>query len=78
MNARGINQWTPAHLAAARNDVRALEILVRFGADLSILTEIDGFTTPLEDARFFGSADAVEYLEGVESKAMKLVGGRVR
>ncbi|MCB1076736.1 MAG: ankyrin repeat domain-containing protein [Verrucomicrobiae bacterium] len=68
VNKRGLNDWTPAHLAAARNDVNALEILVRAGADLNARTRIDNFSTPLELARLVGtSPDAVSYLETVLS-----------
>lgn len=64
VNMRGFNDWTPAHLAAARNDVTALMILHRAGADLSRRTRIDDFSTPLELARQIGAArEAVEYLE---------------
>jgi len=51
VNAKGVNDWTPAHMAAARDDVEALRILVRYGADLSIRTNIDECATPLEEAR---------------------------
>jgi ankyrin repeat protein len=34
----GINDWTPAHLTAARDDVKALRILLSGGADFSIRT----------------------------------------
>lgn len=64
VNKRGLNDWTPAHLAAARNDVNALEVLVKAGADLNARTRIDNFSTPLELARLVGtSPDAVYYLE---------------
>ena len=65
VNLKGINEWTPAHLAAARDDVEALRILVAHGADLSIRTDIDDFATPLEEARTLGSRNAVAFLEGV-------------
>jgi uncharacterized protein len=38
LNLKGVNDWTPAHIAATRDDVEALRILVRHGADLSIRT----------------------------------------
>jgi hypothetical protein len=50
-------------MAAARDDVEALRILVRHGADLSIRTEIDDCTTPLEEARHLGKMNAAKYLE---------------
>ena len=65
---KGINDWTPTHLAAARDDVRALQILVEHGADLSIRTEIDDRATPLEEARNLGKANAVRYLEGIAAE----------
>ncbi len=63
VNAHGINDWTPAHHAAARNDVETLKVLVRAGADLAVRTRIDGYATPLEEAENLGiSSDAVAYL----------------
>ena len=64
-NLKGRNEWTAAHLAAARDDVEALRILVAHGADLSIRTDIDDFATPLEEARILGSRHAVAFLESV-------------
>jgi ankyrin repeat protein len=65
VNLKGINDWTPAHMAAARDDVRALKILIRFGADLSIRTAIDDYATPLEEARNLGQANAAAFLAEV-------------
>ncbi len=65
INLKGINDWTPAHMAAAQDDVRALRILVRCGADLSIRTDIDEYATPLEEARNLRKLNAVRYLESV-------------
>lgn len=47
------------------DDVEALKILVRHGADLSIRTDIDDYATPLEEARNLGKVRAAEYLAGV-------------
>lgn len=63
VNAQGINDWTPAHLAAVREDIEALKLLIRFGADLSIHTRIDDYATPLEEARNLGKKRSVEFLE---------------
>lgn len=63
INAHGINDWTPAHYAAVRNDVEALRVLVESGADLSVRTRIDEYATPLEEAEILGSSpDAFAYL----------------
>ena len=64
-NIKGLNDWTPAHLAAARDDAEALRMLVRHGADLSIRTESDEYATPLEEARHLGKPNAVRYLESL-------------
>lgn len=64
LNARGVNDWTPAHFAAVRNDVEALTILREAGADFTLKTRIDLYATPLEEARALGrSPDAVRWLE---------------
>jgi ankyrin repeat protein len=65
VNLKGVNDWTPAHMAAARDDVDALKILVQFGADLSIRTKIDDCATPLEEARNLRKMNAARYLESV-------------
>ena len=65
VNLKGVNDWTPAHLAAARDAVEALRLLVQFRADLTIRTEIDNYATPLEEARSLGSLNAARYLESV-------------
>ena len=50
VNAKGLNDWTPSHLAAARNDLESLKILHKFGADLTIRTDIDDYATPYQEA----------------------------
>jgi len=65
IDQHGLNDWTPAHMAAARNDVSALQILVHYGADLTIRTRIDDYATPLEEARLLKRQEAVRYLESI-------------
>jgi ankyrin repeat protein len=65
VNLKGINDWTPAHMAVSRDDAEALKILVGHGADLSIRTEIDDHATPLEEARKWRKTVALRYLESV-------------
>ncbi len=64
-DVHGVNDWTPLHLAAARNDVESLKILVKFGADITARTRIDDYATPLEEARTLGCEEAVTFLKGV-------------
>lgn len=63
INAYGINDWTPAHMAVARNDLETLRLLVQFGADLTIRTRIDHYETPLQLAKRLKNANAVQFLE---------------
>lgn len=66
INAHGVNDWTPAHMAAAWNDVAALRLLHEAGADFSIRTRIDAYATPLEEALILGrSPEAVAYLKSI-------------
>jgi len=67
VNAKGVNDWTPAHKAAASDDVAALRVLVAHGADLTIRTAIDDYATPLEEARNLGKLAATRYLESVST-----------
>lgn len=71
VNAKGINDWTPAHLAAVYNDVEALRILYDAGADFTIRTEIDDYATPLEEAiNLRRSPAAVAYLQTITQNSV--------
>jgi ankyrin repeat protein len=59
---RGLNGYTPLHYAANLNDCRAVELLVARGADLQAKTNVDDFTTPLEEAKMLGRAEATRLL----------------
>lgn len=63
VDQRGLNDWTPLHYAAVRNDPAAVELLISRGADPAARTRIDDFTTPLEEARRLGHAEVVKVLE---------------
>ncbi|MBW4550211.1 MAG: ankyrin repeat domain-containing protein [Aphanocapsa sp. GSE-SYN-MK-11-07L] len=65
VNAHGINDWTPAHMAAVGEDIEALKLVMQYGADLSIRTGIDDYATPLEEARRLNSTRAVQFLENL-------------
>ena len=66
LDAKGINDWTPLHLAAARDDITALKILLKAGADRTIRTEIDDYNTPAEEARMLGRHEAAKLIEDYE------------
>lgn len=67
VNAHGFNDWTPLHMAAARNDVESLRILLAHGANRYMKTRIDDYATPVEEAknlnRLWDCSDAVKFLE---------------
>ena len=66
LNKRGINDWTALHLAASREDVAALKLLIEAGADPAVKTRIDDYRNPLEEARALGWQASVAYLESIE------------
>jgi ankyrin repeat protein len=45
---RGVNDYTPLHYAAARNDAKLIELLLACGADPNARTRIDGSQRPLK------------------------------
>ena len=65
INKKGVNDWTPLHLAAVREDLEALRILIANGADISVRTEIDAYATALEEAELLHKNKSVEYLKSV-------------
>lgn len=50
-NTRGVNGWTPLHVAAGRDDVDLISLLLDRGADPTIRTNVDDYETPLELAQ---------------------------
>ncbi|MGG5821176.1 ankyrin repeat domain-containing protein [Falsiroseomonas sp. HW251] len=59
---RGVNDWTPLHLAVARRDIEAVRLLLAHGADPAARTRIDDYSTPLEDAEAIGFAEAAQLM----------------
>ena len=59
---KGINGFTPLHSAAAGNDPKAIELLLSHGADPSARTDVDDFTTPIEEAENGGCSEAIQTL----------------
>ncbi len=68
-NQRGINDYTPLHMAVATRNLLALHILLEGGADSELRTRIDDCETPLEMAR---SAGLTEYAALLERKGQPL------
>jgi len=62
-NQRGINDYTPLHMAVAVRDAFAVQILLEGGADPDLRTRIDDCDTPLEMARAAGLSEIAALLE---------------
>jgi hypothetical protein len=62
-NQRGINDYTPLHMAVAQRAPQAARILLEGGADPGLKTRIDECETPLEMARSAGLQDLVAVFE---------------
>jgi ankyrin repeat protein len=60
---RGVNDYTPLHYAAARNDVKLIQLLLSRGADPNARTGIDDYTTPFEEAENRNLTEAVQILK---------------
>jgi ankyrin repeat protein len=56
-NQRGINDYTPLHMAVAERNIVAIQLLLDAGADPELPTRIDDGETPMEMARTAGWMD---------------------
>jgi ankyrin repeat protein len=62
--ARGINDYTPLHLAVSQCDEEAMELLLTHGADPSLRIRIDSCATAMEEADVMGNAEGAAYFDG--------------
>ena len=62
-NQRGINDYTPLHMAVVAGDPLLVQILLDGGADPELRTRIDACETPLEMAKAAGLPDVAAVLE---------------
>ncbi len=62
-NQRGINDYTPLHMAVAERHLPAIQILLEAGADPTLRTRIDECETPGEMASAAGLAHLAALLE---------------
>ncbi len=63
VNQRGINDYTPLHMAVAERNGHAVLRLLEGGADTNLRTRIDECITPLEMARSAGLSDIATLFE---------------
>jgi hypothetical protein len=62
VNQRGINDYTPLHMAVAERNLMAIQLLLDGGADPDLRTRIDECQTPLEMAQALGWTEGAELL----------------
>ena len=70
-NQRGINDYTPLHMAVAERNALAVQILLDAGADPDLRTRIDDCETPLEMARAAG-VDGIAAILERKGEALRL------
>lgn len=66
-NQRGVNDYTPLHMAVAERNADAVEILLQAGADATLRTRIDECETPREMAEAAGLQEIAALLAKRES-----------
>src|SRR5262245_53921386 len=70
-NERGINDYTPLHMAVAERNALAVYVLLQSGANRELRTRIDDCETPLEMARSAGLSDIAALLTGQPRRRLR-------
>ena len=70
-NQRGINDYTPLHMAVAEGNLAAVELLLGSGADPLLRTRIDDYETAREMAEHAGHDSIVRFLALHEASGTK-------
>jgi len=70
-NQRGINDYTPLHMAVGEHNLKAVMLLLQVGADPCLRTRIDYCQTPREMAEDAGLSKFVEILAMQETRLGK-------
>jgi len=61
-NQRGVNDYTPLHMAVSERHLPAIEVLLQAGADPRLRTRIDDYETPHEMAERAGLVEIARLL----------------
>jgi ankyrin repeat protein len=70
-NQRGLNDYTPLHMAVSEQDLEAVKLLLEGGADPRLRTRIDNCETPREMAVKAGLREIAELLAVKEGRLGK-------
>lgn len=70
-NSRGINDYTPLHMAVSQRHRPAIEVLLQAGADPRLRTRIDDYETPHEMAKKAGLIETANLLAEYELQLEK-------
>lgn len=70
-NQRGINDYTPLHMAVSERNSEAVELLLQSGADAHLCTRIDDCETPREMAEQAGLSEIAGLLAKQEARLDK-------